>query len=56
MNNKKKNIWDFCEIKVKNKKSSFHHRLKKYFNTFTTEGFSETKPLMHLSKQVFRSQ
>ena len=26
------------------------------FNTFTAKGFSETRPLMHLSKHVFRSQ
>ena len=25
-------------------------------NTFTAKGFSETKPFMHLSKHVFRSQ
>ena len=25
-------------------------------NTFTTEGFSETRPFMHLSKHVFHSQ
>ena len=26
------------------------------FNTFTAEGFSETRPFMHLSKYAFRSQ
>ena len=26
------------------------------FNTFTPKGFSETRPFMHLSKHVFRSQ
>ena len=26
------------------------------FNTFTTEGFSETRPIMHLSKRVSQSQ
>ena len=35
---------------------NFHRKLKKYFSKFTAEGFSETRPLMHLSKQVFRSQ
>ena len=28
----------------------------KNFNTFTAKGFSETRPFMHLSKHVFRSQ
>ena len=26
------------------------------FNTFTAKGFSETSPVMHLSKHIFRSQ
>ena len=26
------------------------------FNTFTAKRFSETRPFMHLSKHIFRSQ
>ena len=56
VNNKKRKNWDFYEIKVENKRLNFHYRLKKYCNMFTAERFSETRPLMHLSKHVFRSQ
>ena len=56
MSNKKRKNWDFYEIKVENKRRNFHHKLKQYFSKFTAEGFSEIRPLMHLSKQVFRSQ
>ena len=56
MSNKKRKNWDFYEIKVENKRRNFHHKLKKYISKFTAEGFSEIRPLMHLSKQVFRSQ
>ena len=31
MNNKKKKNWYFYEIRVKNKRRNFHHRLKKCF-------------------------
>ena len=31
MNNKKRKDWNFYEIRVENKRRSFHHRLKKYF-------------------------
>ena len=43
-NNKRKN-WDFYEIKVENKRRNFHHRLKKHYNKFTAERFSEPRPL-----------
>ena len=56
MNNKKRKNWDFYEIKVENKMRNFNHRLKKYFNICTDEGFSEARPLIYLSQHVFRSQ
>ena len=36
MNNKKRRIWHFFEIKVENKRRNF--------NMFTAEGFSEARP------------
>ena len=34
----------------------FWGRFSLCINTFAAKGFSETRPFMHLSKQVFRSQ
>ena len=42
MNDKKRKNCDFYEKKVENKRRNFHHRLKKYFNTFSAEIFWET--------------
>ena len=41
---------------LQSKRRNFHYRLKKYFNIFTAKDFSNTRPLMHLNKHVFRSQ
>ena len=42
---------DSIHIENKNKQLFFD-----IINTFTTEGFWETRPFMHLSKHVFQSQ
>ena len=52
---RKERIGTFTK-KVENKRRNFHPRLKKYFNTFTAEGFSEPRPLMYLSKHIFWGQ
>ena len=46
----------YIDFKTEKRKNAANDFEKDFFNTFTAKGFSETSPVMHLNKHIFRSQ